>query len=330
MMLAPGFVDAQVNGGDGVLFNDNPTPEGLRRITMAHARLGTTSILATLISGAPALRRRALDAVRVGRTLGIPGLRGIHIEGPFIAHARRGIHPPDALAPLTDTDMQDFTGDVPVPLLLTLAPDVVAPDQIRALTAAGVTVFIGHTDACCEAARLAFDAGAVGATHLFNAMSPLTSRAPGAVGATLDHRTAYAGIIADGHHVHPAAIRLAYRALGAARLFLVSDAMPTVGLNSPTHFMLSGRRIALTDGRLTDDAGTLAGAHLSMAEALRYAVTAAGIPLTDALRMATATPADCLGLRDTGRITGGARADLVALDPALRVAAVWQGGDLVA
>jgi N-acetylglucosamine-6-phosphate deacetylase len=326
-ILAPGFVDLQVNGGGGVLFNDAPTPDGLRRIAAAHLQLGTTSFLATVVSGGRALRASALAAVRTAMDA-IPSLRGIHVDGPFIARARRGIHPEQALEPMTDVDLAGLAVGYPAALLLTLAPEIVPPQYISALVAAGVTVFAGHTDGECETVQAAFAAGARGATHLFNAMSQFGSRAPGAVGAVLDHATAYAGIIADGHHVHPAAIRVAWRALGAARLFLVSDAMPSVGADDPA-FSLAGRRITLTDGRLTDEYGTLAGAHLSMAEAVRFVVHRVGIPLADALRMATATPADCIHLRGRGRIAGGAQADLVALDPDLRVAAVWQDGERV-
>lgn len=327
-ILAPGFVDLQVNGGDGVLFNDEPTPDGLRRIAAAHVRLGTTSLLATLISGTRELRAAALAAVRAGLALGLPGLRGIHVEGPFISRARRGIHPEQALSAMADEDFAQLAAPLPGPRLVTLAPEIVPVARIAALAQAGVVVSVGHTDADVATAQAAFDAGARCATHLFNAMSQLGSRAPGAVGAVLDHAAAYAGIIADGHHVHPAALRIAWRALGPSRLCLISDAMPSVGADAP-EFLLAGRRISLVDGRLTDEAGTLAGAHLSMAEAVRFAVQQVGIPLADALRMATSTPADCIRLHARGSIIGGAQADMVALSPALRVTAVWQDGEPV-
>jgi N-acetylglucosamine-6-phosphate deacetylase len=324
-LLAPGFVDLQVNGGDGVLFNDAPTPAGLRRIADAHALLGTTSLLPTLISANREIRRKALDAVASG----VPGVRGIHIEGPFIAPARRGIHPAESLSNLTSDDLGELTGACAVPRLLTVAPEIVPPHAISALVEAGVIVSIGHTDAAETAVRASLDAGATLATHLFNAMSPFAPRAPGAVGAILDHATVCAGMIADGYHVHPAAMRLAHRVLGPDRLFLVSDAMPTVGCDAAAEFRLGGEIITLRQGRLTSAAGTLAGAHLSMADSVRYAVRGAGIPLPDALRMATATPADGLGLRQHGRIRVGARADFVALDATLRVTAVWRDGELL-
>ena len=330
-VLAPGFVDLQVNGGGGVLFNDDPSAERLRHIAAAHARLGTTSLLPTLISGPPPLRRAAMAAVRDALAAGVPGIAGLHLEGPFIAPARRGIHPRAHLAQPTEADLAAMRAPFPAPLLLTLAPDLVPPDAVAALAEAGVSVFLGHADATLEQAAAALAAGARGFTHLYNAMSQLGSRAPGMVGAALDSATATAGIIIDGLHVHPAAIRLAFARLGPTRLFLVSDAMPTVGDDAATAgFVLDGRRIRLADGRLTDDAGTLAGAHLSMAEAVRNAVRLVGLPLAAALGMASATPAACIGLADRGRIAAGARADLVALDAELRVIAVWQGGQRLA
>lgn len=327
VVLAPGFIDLQVNGGGGVLFNDAPNPDALRRVAEAHARLGTTALLPTLVSAPPALRRAGMRAVRDALAQSVPGICGLHVEGPFIAPSRRGIHDPDHLAIPTEAELADLRAPFPAPLLLTLAPEIVAPDAIAALAAAGVAVFLGHSDATVEQAATALRAGAVGFTHLFNAMSQFGSRAPGMVGAALDDRHAAAGIIVDGLHVHPAAIRVAFAAIGAERLFLISDAMPTVGGDAAQDgFLLDGRRIRLVGGRLTDEAGTLAGAHLSMADAVRNAVHLVGLPLAAALRMATATPAACIGLGDRGRIAAGMRADLVALDSDLRVVAVWQGG----
>ncbi len=327
VLLAPGFVDLQVNGGGGVLFNEMPTPEGLRHIAATHARLGTTALLPTLISAPPALRQAAMQAVSAAVAERIPGICGLHVEGPFIAPARRGIHPLENLAPPTAADLAALCAPFPARLLMTVAPDIVPPAAIAALAAAGIAVFLGHSDATIEQAASALQAGATGFTHLFNAMSQLGSRAPGMVGAALDSATAAAGIIVDGLHAHPAAIRLAFASLGPSRLFLISDAMPSVGDESATDgFVLNGERIRLANGRLTDAAGTLAGAHLSMAEAVRNAVRIVGLPLAAALRMATATPAERAKLADHGRIAAGARADLVALNGDLHVVAVWQGG----
>ena len=326
LVLAPGFIDLQVNGGGGVLFNDAPDVEGLRRIAAAHARLGTTTLFPTLISGPPGLRRIAMESVRAALSQDLPGICGLHLEGPFLAPARRGIHPAAHLTTPTDAELAELRAPFPAPLLLTLAPEIVPPDAIAALAGAGRRVFLGHSTATLPQAVAALQAGAAGFTHLFNAMSQLAARAPGMVGAALDSAQAAAGIIVDGRHVDPVAIRLAFAMLGPARLFLVSDAMPTVGTAGAAGFMLNGQPIRLADGRLTDAAGTLAGAHLSMAEAVRNAVHLAGLPPDAALRMATATPAECAGLPDRGRVAAGERADLVALDRDLRVRAVWQGG----
>jgi N-acetylglucosamine-6-phosphate deacetylase len=324
-ILAPGFIDMQVNGGDGVLFNDSPTLAGLQRIAEAHARLGTTALLPTLISPTRAMRRDGVTAVRAALAAGLPGIAGIHLEGPYLARARRGIHPEEALAAPSDEDIA-FVCGAPSVCMMTVAPEIVPPERIAVLVDAGVIVSLGHTEADLETVNAALTVGAQGFTHLFNAMSQLTARAPGAVGAALDDQHAFAGIIADGLHVHPAAIRLAWLTLGSGRLALISDAMPSVGTDPPAGFVLNGQRISLNNGRLTDPAGTLAGAHLTMAGAVQCAAATIGLPRADALRMATATPADILGLRDRGRIAPGLRADLVALDAELRVVAVWQGG----
>jgi N-acetylglucosamine-6-phosphate deacetylase len=324
-ILAPGFIDLQVNGGGGLLLNNTVSIDAMRAIAAAHARVGTTSILPTLISGSRAQIAAALAAAANAIALNVPGVAGLHVEGPFISPARHGIHPIEAITPMTDADVALLASPRPFPLMVTLAPDAVPGEQIAVLARSGVVVFAGHTDATYEQVRGGLRAGISGFTHLFNAMSQLGSRAPGAVGAALAHADAYAGIIVDGRHAHPAAITAAFTAKGAARLLFVSDAMATAA-SDLDHFLLNGKTIRLRNGRLTDEAGTLAGAHLTMAEAVRNAVELAGIPLADALRMATATPAACMRLTDRGRIAASCRADLVALDADLRVVAVWQEG----
>jgi N-acetylglucosamine-6-phosphate deacetylase len=324
-ILAPGYIDLQVNGGGGIMFNDETTPAGLAAIAAAHARTGTTAILPTLISSSRDHLARAIDAALAALEAETPGIAGLHLEGPFLAPTRRGIHPAAAITPIAEADIQRLCAAFPAPLLVTLAPDAVAPAHIATLARAGVIVFAGHTDATWDQARAGLDAGIRGATHLFNAMSPFQGRAPGMVGAILDDARAAAGIIADGHHVHPAALRIALNALGPERLFLVSDAMATAA-SAATGFTLAGEQIFLRDGRLTNAEGTLAGAHLTMAEAVRNMVAFTGCDWTTAVRMATATPAEILGLEDRGIIAVGARADLVVLDDDLQVMEVWQGG----
>ncbi len=324
-VLAPGFVDLQVNGGGGVLFNDAPDAATLRRIADVHAHAGTTAILPTLISGSRPQRDAALAAVRAALADGVAGIAGLHLEGPFIAAARRGIHPADAVSTMTDDDLLVLIEPFPAPLLITLAPEVVPGGHIRRLVDSGATVFAGHTDATYAEAIVGFEAGISGVTHLYNAMSGFVPRAPGVVGAALDRGEVFAGIIVDGHHSHYAAVRIAFAAKGPDGLLLVSDAMATTASDS-TGFVLNGERIHLHEGRLVNDADTLAGAHLTMADAVRNAVCHAGLPLGAVLRMATGTPARAIGLTDRGRIAAGCRADFAVLDPELGVAAVWQHG----
>jgi N-acetylglucosamine-6-phosphate deacetylase len=325
-MLAPGFVDVQVNGGGGVMFNDAPDVATLRLIAGAHARLGTTAILPTLISSDAATRSHALNAVREAIAACVPGIAGLHLEGPFLAPSRRGIHPARAITALSDNDITELNAGFPAPMLITLAPETVPIAAIRALCAAGRIVFAGHSEANFAEANAGFDAGISGTTHLYNAMSQLTGRAPGLVGATL--LRGHAGIIVDLLHVDAASIRIAHQIMGAERLFLVSDAMATTGSNT-TSFAIDGNTITLHHGKLCDAHGTLAGAHLCMAEAVRNAVHHIGITPADALRMATHTPAEAMGLSRHGRIAPDCRADFVELGDDLAVLRVWQNGEVI-
>jgi N-acetylglucosamine-6-phosphate deacetylase len=326
-ILAPGFIDLQVNGAGGIMFNDSTDAAGLRHIAAALARVGTTSFLPTLISGGREKIAAAMAAARAAAA-DVPGVLGVHIEGPFIAPSRRGIHPATAMLAMTDADVALLSKNIGGRTMVTLAPEIVSPAHVAALAAAGVIVFAGHSDATFAQARAGMAAGITGVTHLFNAMSPLMPRAPGMAGAALAARETFAGIIVDGIHVHPASVAIAHAAKGASRLFLVSDCMATAASESES-FVLYGTPIHLRDGRLTDAAGTLAGANLTMSEAVRNAITLAGIAPPDALRMATATPAACLGLTERGQIARGYRADLVALAADWSVIAVWIGGTRV-
>ena len=325
--LAPGFVDAQVNGGGGVLFNDTTTVAGAAAVAAAHARFGTTGLLPTFITDKPERRHAAVAAVRDAIRAGSPGILGIHLEGPFLSVARKGAHDPALIHPLSDRDVDDLLDTGIRTVLLTVAAENASPEQIRRLTDGGVIVSIGHSDASYEVASAAADAGARCVTHLFNAMSPLGHRAPGVVGAALDHSGLWGGLIADGHHVHPAALRMVLRAKrGPGRLFLVSDAMPPAG--SPgDRFTLSGRSVTRHDGALTFDDGTLAGADLTLDAAVRYSVSDLDQPLGEALRMASLYPAQMLRLDDArGRLAPTFFADMVLLGEDLRVRRVWIGG----
>jgi N-acetylglucosamine-6-phosphate deacetylase len=308
--LAPGFIDLQVNGGGGVLLNDQPTADGMRAIARAHRRYGTTACLPTLITDTREHMRSAIAAARsIG---GQDGVVGLHLEGPFISPQRPGVHRPDRIAKPGAGDLEELCelGGAGRSLV-TLAPECVPAGFVRTLASSGVRISIGHSEA---------------PAHLFNAMPPLSARAPGIIGATLAEHRLTAGIIVDGIHVDPVSVRAAFAAKGADRIALVTDAMPTVG-TSLDYFKLVGRAIKLADGRLTTEDGTLAGAHLDMASAVRNAVRLAQIPLEDALRAASLTPARFLGLdKERGALVPNARADLVALTQELNVVATWLGG----
>ncbi len=324
-VLAPGFIDCQVNGGGGVLFNDEPTVEGIRRIAQAHRRFGTTGLLPTLISDDASVMRKAIDATAQAIAQGMPGVLGIHLEGPFLAGPKKGIHDAAKFRTPDESDVALIAGGVAGRTLLTVAPEQVSPDIVRDLVRRGVVVAAGHTNASYRQTRAALDAGMRGFTHLYNAMSPLTGREPGAVGAALEDGESWCGIIADGHHVHAAALRVALRAKPRGKIFLVTDAMPPVGGDHPT-FHLNGETITCRDGMCTNAAGTLAGSALDMAAAVRNAVSMLGVDLAEALRMASQYPAAFIGLERThGRIAEGFAADLVALDDG-RVVETWCAG----
>ena len=326
-ILAPGFVDAQVNGGGGFLVSgavDVPTLAGL---CAAHGRHGSTSLLPTLITDRAEAMVQALAAIRAAIAAEVPGVAGIHLEGPFLSAARKGAHDPALIRTLTDGDVDLILGSGIETVLLTVAAENAAPRLIRRLAEGGVIVSLGHTDASYEMAMAAADAGARGITHLFNAMSPLQHRAPGVVGAALDHGGLWAGIIADGHHVHPAALDVALRAKrGPSRLFLVTDAMPPAG-DPADVFFLNERRVERRQGMLTLEDGTLAGSDLTMDAALRYSIEHLGLGLPEALRMASLYPAQFLRLdQRIGRIALNYRADLVHLGDDLRTKAIWIAG----
>ncbi len=324
--LMPGFIDTQVNGGGGVLFNDVPTVEGIAAIGEAHRSFGTTAFLPTLISDTPDAIARALDAVDGAIDAGVPGVVGIHVEGPVIAVSRKGIHDPARFQDLDDELLALLTRPRRGRVMLTLAPERVTPTQIAALTAAGVIVSIGHSEADYATAAAGIAAGITGVTHLFNAMSPLSHRAPGVVGAALDDQSVYCGIIVDGFHVDDAALRIALRARPINRFMLVSDAMPCVGSDEKS-FVLQGRPIHVAEGRCLGADGTLAGSDLDMAGAVRNAVNRLGIAPQDAAAMASTSPAAFLGLsHERGALAVGLAADWVRLTRDLQPADTWIGG----
>jgi N-acetylglucosamine-6-phosphate deacetylase len=324
-ILAPGLIDVQVNGGGGVLLNDLPTEAGVRRLVEAHRKAGTTGCLPTLITDRCEVMEQLAAAAPA--CLNIPGVLGFHLEGPALNRSRKGIHPE---ADIRVPDRRDLAAIKSFGRcgrsVVTLAPECVPASMIDELIGAGLRIAAGHTEATAAEVGQAADRGLRGVTHLFNAMSQLSARQPGLVGAALADDRLFAGIICDGIHVDGTGLRIAFRCKGRDRLMLVTDAMPLAGTDD-RQFILQGRQITLHDNRLTGPDGTLAGAHLTMIEAVRNAVALLGIALADALIMASRTPAAFLGLgSELGRIAAGYRADLVAFDPDFQVVGTWIGG----
>lgn len=324
--LAPGFIDVQVNGGGGALFNNCPNQATIEQMARGHRSAGSTAIMPTIISDTHEVHRAAVKAVIDAQAAGCAGILGIHIEGPFFDLAKRGTHNADMIRPMSDGDIYWLSSLDALKVMLTLAPEHTKSGQIETLANAGIAVCAGHTDASYEQVQAALGEGLRGFTHLFNAMSPLTARAPGTVGAALESDSSWVGIIADGHHVHPAAIRIAQRSLPAGKLMLVSDSMSTVG-SDETSFSLYGERIEVKDGKLVNAEGALAGSAIGLNDAVRYCRDVVGIPESECLRMASLYPAQFLGMQDQlGSLRSEARADLVHFDEQLNVFDTWVAG----
>jgi N-acetylglucosamine-6-phosphate deacetylase len=325
-LLLPGFIDSQVNGGGGVLFNDAPSVATIRTIGAAHRRFGTTGFLPTLISDDLEVVARAIAAVRGAIESGVPGVLGIHIEGPFLNAERKGVHDPAKLRELDSSALGLLTSLRVGRTLVTLAPEMTTPQIIQSLCAAGVVVSAGHTNATYAQIEPALRHGLTGFTHLFNAMSQLTGREPGAVGAALDDPHSWCGIIVDGLHISPVVLRIALKCKPLNRFMLVTDAMPSVG-TQVTSFELQGKRILVQGDVCVDEDGRLAGSNIDMASCVRNATAMLDIPLPQAVRMASQWPAEFLGLgREVGRIARGMRANLVAADDELKVLETWIDG----
>ena len=329
LKLVPGLIDTQVNGGGGVLFNDAPTVEALRTIGEAHRAYGTTGLLPTLISDDLSVVEKAVAAVRQAIEEQVPGILGIHLEGPFLNPARKGVHDetkfqrltPDAVKLMSSLD-NGFT-------LVTLAPERTTPELIRELVSRGAMVAAGHTAADYEQTRTALNAGVRSFTHLFNAMTPMSSREPGVVGAALEDPESWCGLIVDGYHVHATTLKVAIAAKAPGKMILVTDAMPTVGAEDK-RFVLKGEEIRAENGRCASADGTLAGSDLDMLSAVRNTVESVGLPLAEALRMASLYPAQMIGRgNELGRLASGYRANLLAVDEQLHLHHSWIDGQLL-
>ncbi len=327
-MIVPGFVDLQVNGAGGVLFNQERSIEALRTLCAANVQFGTTALLPTLITDERSVTAEGLKAGIAAAQQDVPGFAGLHMEGPHLSLARKGAHNPDFIRPMEEIDLEALLiarrglGT----LLSTVAVESVGPDQIARLVQGGVTVSLGHTDTTMAAALEAFSAGASMVTHLFNAMSQMGNREPGLVGAALASGV-WAGLIADGIHVHPASLGVAMRAkTGPGKIFLVTDAMSPMGTDMDG-FTLNDRHIVRANGALRLEDGTLAGADLTMIDAIRYMHNTIGVPLDEVLRMASLYPAQAIGrTQSLGHLRRGADASLVHLGDDLDVQSVWVKG----
>lgn len=329
-LLVAGFIDTQVNGGGGVLFNDAPTLETIRRMAQVHASFGTTAFLPTLISDDLDTIRQGYRAVNEAIQLGVPGVIGIHVEGPFLNVGRKGIHDAEKIRKLDDGGMRAVIEGRPKLVVMTVAPECMSSDQLHVLSQAGIKLFAGHSDATWSEMQSAFADGIVGVTHLFNAMSQLQGREPGVVGAALGKPDCWCCVILDGVHVHPETLRLAIQAKGGLDHFvLVTDAMPTVGQQDKA-FFLNGDQISVLDGVCQNPDGTLAGSDLDMGRAVANAAKLLGLSSTEAIRLASANPARMLGLdRETGSLQVGLAADLVELSDDGLVMRTWIKGQRV-
>jgi len=313
-IISPGFVDLQVNGGGGVLLNETPTKEAIWDIAKAHRKYGTTGILPTVITDSVSVLSRAVDAAM--EAVGQNGILGLHIEGPHISTERRGTHKAEFVRPLDEDTIRlvEKLRSADVPTMLTLAPDVVSPEDISRLVDLGTVVSIGHSKASADVVRRALEAGASCFTHLFNAMPPMAGREPGVVGAAINSH-AFAGIICDGIHVADEMVAMAIRARPVSdRMYLVSDAMPTVG--GPTEFNLYGTKVALIDNRLVNSEGGLAGAHTTQNEGVKRLVDRIGISTEDALKMAITIPSNAMGL-EMEQLQGRSIKDIICLTDGL-------------
>lgn len=329
-LLVAGFIDTQVNGGGGVLFNDAPTLEAIRRMAQVHASFGTTAFLPTLISDDLDTIRQGYRAVNEAIQLGVPGVIGIHVEGPFLNVGRKGIHDAEKIRKLDDGGMRAVIEGRPKLVVMTVAPECMSSDQLHVLSQAGIKLFAGHSDATWSEMQSAFADGIVGVTHLFNAMSQLQGREPGVVGAALGKPDCWCCVILDGVHVHPETLRLAIQAKGGLDHFvLVTDAMPTVGQQDKA-FFLNGDQISVLDGVCQNPDGTLAGSDLDMGRAVANAAKLLGLSSTEAIRLASANPARMLGLdHETGSLQVGLAADLVELSDDGLVMRTWIKGQRV-
>lgn len=328
-LVAPGFIDVQVNGGGGAFFNAEQSTQCLDRIAKAHGQFGTTALMPTLITDKVETMQAAADATAKAICEGVAGVLGIHFEGPHLSFPKKGTHSEQFIRPISEQEFAIYARQDLGIKMVTLAPENVSIADIERLVACGVKVSLGHTNADYTTTMAALNAGADGFTHLYNAMSPFTSREPGVVGAALWHDNSWCGLIVDGHHVHPLSAQLAIRTKQRGKIMLVTDAMPPVGTDDMEFDFFDGRKVIRTGDRLNSSTGELAGSVLDMASAVRNTINTLDVSLSESLRMAALYPAEYLNLKKKGRLLDGFDADFVVLDEHQFVKATYIAGNAV-
>ncbi|MEH6395505.1 N-acetylglucosamine-6-phosphate deacetylase [Pseudoalteromonas sp.] len=328
-LVAPGFIDVQVNGGGGAFFNAQQSTDCLDRIAKAHGKFGTTALMPTLITDKVEVMQAAADATAKAISEGVPGVLGIHFEGPHLSFPKKGTHSEQFIRPISEQEFAIYARQDLGIKMVTLAPENVSIADVERLVACGVKVSLGHTNADYQTTMAALNAGADGFTHLYNAMSPFTSREPGVVGAALWHDNSWCGLIVDGHHVHPLSAQLAIRTKQRGKIMLVTDAMPPVGTDDMEFDFFDGRKVIRTGDRLNSTTGELAGSVLDMASAVRNTVNTLDVSLSESLRMAALYPAQYLNLKNKGRLLDGFDADFVVLDEQQYVKATYIAGIVI-
>jgi len=330
-LVVPGYIDLQVNGGGGALFNESPSVDNLKIIMSAHAKFGTTAMMPTLITDKVGVMQQAAEAIAQAIDEAVPGIIGIHFEGPHLSVEKKGTHCADYIRPISDAEWKILSRQDIGQIMVTLAPETVSAQDVSRMVKLGIKVCLGHTNADYQTAQQAIDAGASGFTHLFNAMSPLQGREPGVVGAALLNNHTSCGLIVDGFHVDYASCKLAIQAKPQGKIFLVTDAMPPVGTDQ-TQFALYDRTVYVDNGKLTSTTGELAGSSLDMASAVKNTHQKLGIELSESMRMASLYPAQYLYQNQTvirGELTQGKQADMVVLNDDLSVKETWISGEKV-
>ena len=324
-ILAPGFIDLQVNGGGGVLFNNSPNQESLNTIIKAHQFFGTTSVMPTVISDSLEVLEQCIKTV-TEEIKNNSSLLGIHIEGPFFNTKYRGVHQKQYISTINSDYLNLFESLKGFPVMLTLAPECISSQQLKHLTSLGIKTLAGHSDATYDELDDAIKNGLDGFTHLFNAMSQISAREPGVVGSALHFENTFASIIVDLHHVHPSLIQLAYQLKPTGKLFFISDSMATINHGKPS-FELYDEVVNESDGRLVNSEGKLAGSSITQIDAVKNAYQKCNIPLNQALAMASRYPAEYLGIENhLGSLKPGYRADLVHFDSNFKVHNAWVSG----